>query len=57
MNNAVTYYQTLEEAAWLFRLEKPKKWHKISKNLKNLEVLQKILNFVIFKRWKLIHDQ
>ena len=28
------YYQTLEEVMWLLRLDKPKKWRKLSKNFK-----------------------
>ena len=36
-NYILTYYQTLVEAPWLLRLEKPKKRQKISKTLKKFE--------------------
>ena len=40
---AVTYYQTLEDVPWLLRMEKPKKWKKLSKKF------QSFINFKVFK--------
>ena len=42
-NCTVTYYQTLEEAPWLLRLDKPKNKN-FQKPLKNLQVLSKKCN-------------
>ena len=44
INNAVTYYQTLEEVPWLLRLEKPKNFKKFQKLF-----YKKLLKLVILK--------
>ena len=41
-NYVLAYQQTLEEVAWLLRLEKPKKWQKLKNGSDEKSVKQKI---------------
>ena len=49
-NYTVTYHQTLEEAPWLLRPDKPKNRQKFSKTLKKFaSSLKKLQNFAKLK--------